>query len=64
LIEKSRRTADKQCELYKNSEEAERKAKYWENKKYSTEEEKEAKKEKVKNHRQRALELWRSKYKI
>jgi hypothetical protein len=55
---------DKQMEYYKQSDELERKARYWENKKYTTEEEKEKKKEQTKNHWQRALDLWKSRYKI
>jgi len=64
LLERSRRKMDKQMEYYKQSDELERKARYWENKKYTTEEEKEKKKEQTKNHWQRALDLWKSRYKI
>ena len=64
LLERCRNKMDRQMDYYKTSNELERKAEYWENKKYRTEEEKIERKERAKSHFERALELWRSKYKI
>ena len=64
LLDKCRRTMDKQMELYDKSKEYQRKADYWKNKHFLTEWEKQARKAQVKYIRSQAEYLWGKHYKV